>query len=514
MMNIKEDAVFGVVGVCGINGNLIARILSDNGYKVIANDMLKEEECLFNSALKNYPDIEVIHGKIPDEFYEKIDYIILPIALIKSKSEQYRKAKEKNITFVTVEDILSLFEPAHPVICITGTNGKTTTTNLLKYIARYGGKHPSEHNLEGMQGNAGDIPALQSRLKGDLNVLETGTFGISGSLKKLAGPCKPDVGLITNITPDHLDENADFLSYAKVKGELIKLLQGKEIIVNNDDPTIKGLIRELNYKGKVITFGIEHNIRRHDKKQCVCGKQIEMDEIIAGVGRYECSCGIKYEKPDYLATNINDQHNKFTLVTPENEKYEFSLKINGVHNIYNALGSIIVAHNELKMEYPTIIKAVSEFEGVAGRMEKLTVIGNKQIMVDYAHNPAGITTVLKELKILYDTIVNVITVSSESGIEADKEILERSLEYADYVVPASHNAFICAKKVLETGKYGDKIILPDYMPEGDKEGTLGATEEQVLVGLNKALTIDADLLVCTGEAAFKFKYDILNHLEI
>jgi UDP-N-acetylmuramate--alanine ligase len=121
---IKDDAVFGVVGVCGINGNLIARILSDHGYKVIANDTQSSKDCKFLSALKEYPDIKIYHGDIPESFYDEIDYVILPMALIKSKSSLYQKFESLSIPILSVYDIYDLFEPTHPVICITGTNGK------------------------------------------------------------------------------------------------------------------------------------------------------------------------------------------------------------------------------------------------------------------------------------------------------------------------------------------------------------------------------------------------------
>ncbi len=510
-IKLEKDAVIGVVGVCGINGNLISRILVDHGYNVIVNDVVSKEECRFKKALENYEFIDEYYGQLPEEFFEKIDYIVLPLALIENNSKLYQKALSYNLKLLKVEDILEIFEPAHPVVCVTGTNGKTTTINLIKTLAYYNNTVPCEHNLEGMQGNAGDIPALQSRLKGDLNILETGTFGITGTLTKLAGPCKPDVGVITNITPDHLNENSSFLDYARVKGELISLLNNKTLIANNDDPTVMSLIRELKYEGKLITFGIEHDTIRQDTKQCCCGRNVLVEEIIAGVGKYECECGNKYTRPEYLATNINKTHDKFKLIYDEKE-YDFNLAIKGIHNIYNALGSIIVAHEVFGMNFSDISKAISSFGGVSGRMEKIGMLDDKEIMVDYAHNPAGITTVLKELKNLYSTVVNVITISSESGLDADMEILERALEYADYIVPASHNAYICAEKLFSKGNYADKIVLPDSMPEGDKEGTLGATLEQVLTGFNKAKSIDADLIVCTGEAAFKFKKYIIQEI--
>jgi len=507
--NIKDDAIFSVVGVCGINGNLIARILADHSYTVRANDLADEDTCRFKNSLKDYPQIKVYHGEVPESFFEDTDYFILPKALIDNNSQLYQKVLKHNLEILTVEDILRLFEPTHPVICITGTNGKTTTTNLLKHIVKLSGFNPCEHNLDGMQGNAGDIPALQSRLNGDVNILETGTFGYKGSLTKLAKDCHPDVGIITNITPDHLNEDSSFLDYARVKGELIELLENKMLIVNGDDPVIMGLIDKLGYNGEVISFGVDYNTGNVSDKTCVCGRSTRIHESISGVGRYECACGIKYSKPDYLACNINQTHDTFTLRTPTDEFYQFHLGITGIHNIYNSIPTIIVANKVLGISFEDIQTNITTFTGVSGRMEKITSINGKDVMVDYAHNPAGIETVLKELKHAYSKVINVITTSSESGLQGDEEILNCACKYADIVIPASKNSYECSKLTIQNGNFTDKIVLPDSMPEGHKDGTLGATLNQVLAGFNKAITLDADLIVCTGEAAFKYKDDLV-----
>ncbi len=502
--DFDENTVFGVIGVCGVNGNLIARILADHGYRVIANDMVKEEDCKYASALVDYPEINVYYGDIPEEFYETSDYIILPTALIKSKSSLYQKIVDMGIPILTVEDIFELFEPTHPVICITGTNGKTTTTTLLKHIAYNCGLKPCEHNLEGMQGNVADIPPLQSRLNGDVSILETGTFGQKGSLRRVAKSCKPDAAVITNITPDHLTEGSSFLDYAEVKAELIELVQGKTLIINSDDPTVKKFVEVNDYNGNLITFGLDSKTVGKSTKPCVCGSNVEVRDIIEGSGIYECDCGLKYSKPDYIATNINNDHDQFTLQTPDGE-YEFELSISGIHNIYNVTGAIITAHEILDLSYDDIAGAVKTFTGVAGRMELLGEYDDKIVMVDYAHNPAGVTTLLRELKNSYETVINVITTSSESGMEGDDIIFSCALTHADYVIPASHNSYTCAKNRIQKQEHHDKIVLPESMPEGDKSGTLGATQEQVLVGFRKALSLDGDLIVCTGEAAFKYK---------
>ena len=511
--DIKPDSLFGVIGVCGVNGNLIARILVDHGFKVQATDMVNKDDCRFGSSLNNYPNIAVYYGEMPEDFISKSDYIIMPTQLIESKSKLFKKVQSLNVPILTVQDIFELFEPVHPVICITGTNGKTTTTTLLKHLAYSAGLKPCEHELANMQGNLADIPPLQARLNGDLSILETGTFGFEGSLTKLINNCQADVGIITNITEDHLTNSHDFLSYAKVKGEFVELLKNKTLIVNSDDPTIMALLKELDYEGNLITFGLDSKTFRKSFKQCFCGNDVEVSEFIAGVGKYSCDCGISYSQPDYFATKINDEHNKFTLICKDGE-FDFKLKLNGLHNIYNALGAIIVAKEILGMSFEDIKNAVYDFDGVNGRMHKIGKIDNKEIMIDYAHNPAGITTVLKEVKNLYGTIVNVITTSSESGISGDMEILDCSSEYADYIVPASYNAYLCAQKALNKGLYVDKIILPESMPTDEKQGTLGATIEQVMAGFEKSLEIESDLIICTGEAAFKYKELLIEKIDL
>lgn len=68
--DFDENTVFGVIGVCGINGNLIARLLMDHGFKVQANDMVNEEDCRFKAALKDYPEMKIYYGEIPETFLQ------------------------------------------------------------------------------------------------------------------------------------------------------------------------------------------------------------------------------------------------------------------------------------------------------------------------------------------------------------------------------------------------------------------------------------------------------------
>ncbi len=505
---IKKNATFGVIGICGANGNLIARLLIQRGFKVIGSDTSSKKDCRFIKSLEDY-DIEIFFGDNPDEFFTKIDYLVPPLSL-KEDNPIFKKAKDNNVNIMCVHDIIDNFKVEKPVFAITGTNGKTTSTQLLKKIAYDNDIRPSEHDLEGMQGNAEFIPILQSRLDGDVSILEIGTFGVPGTIKRITDNVDLQSGLITNITEDHLNELSGFMEYAHVKGEFIQTLMGKQIIVNANDPTIMGLLKEYSYDGELITFRVEAPYIGTAQKQCVCGEMINVQEIISGSGIYFCKCGITTPQTDYIATNINLDDKKFDLFTPTG-KIEVKTQLDGLHNVYNIVGVIIAAHKFLKLSYDKILKSVESFTGVEGRMEKVTTINNKDIIVDFAHNPAGVKTVLAEFKKLYNEITTIITVSSESGEKGDLEIFENALKYSKYIIPASIASQKIAKKLIkENPSLKNKIFLEELDEKFVKKGTIGTTSEDVKKSVQKALNLDCDKIIAIGEAAAKFKNNLLN----
>ena len=79
---MNKNKTVGVIGVCGANGNLIARILRERGYNVIGTDLSFKKDCRFAKSLDGY-DIEVYYGKTPDSFFKKVDYVIPPASLSK-----------------------------------------------------------------------------------------------------------------------------------------------------------------------------------------------------------------------------------------------------------------------------------------------------------------------------------------------------------------------------------------------------------------------------------------------
>ena len=495
---MNKNKTFGIIGVCGANGNLTARILKQRGYNVIGTDLSFKKDCHFANSLEGY-DIDVFYGQTPDSFYEKADYIVPPISM--SKDNDLFK---KNNEIVELCDIIKKIKPEKPVFGITGTNGKTTSTTLLKKIAYDNGIKPAEHDLEGMQGNAEYIPILQSRLNGNVAILEVGTFGVPNTVGRIVKNTSMSGGLITNITPDHLNDLGSFMDYANVKGEFISEIGDGTLIVNAHDPTIMGLLRDLNFKGKVITFGVDELPDSVAMKECVCGREIAVKEIISGCGYYFCQCGITTPQVDYIATNVDLNNRTFDLHTPT-EKLTIKMSIDGLHNVYNIVGVIIAAHEFLKLPYEKILPSIASFTGVSGRMEEVAEVKGKDIYVDYAHNPAGVETVLKEFKKLFGDFTTVITVSSESGYVGDLDIFNSVLKFSKFVVPASVTSQkIALEKLKDNPKLNDRIFL-NHIGEFEKTGTLGASQNEVMDGLKKAINLDCEMVIAIGEAACKYK---------
>ena len=311
-------------------------------------------------------------------------------------------------------------------------------------------------------------------------------------------------GLITNITPDHLNDLGSFMDYANVKGEFISEICDGKLIVNGHDPTIMGLLKELDFKGEVITFGVDELPDSVAMKECVCGREIAVKEIISGCGYYFCQCGITTPQVDYIATNVDLKNRNFDLHTPE-EKLTVTMGVDGLHNVYNIVGVIIAAHEFLNLPFDKILPSIASFSGVEGRMENIRNVNGKTIFVDYAHNPAGVETVLKEFKKMFGDFTTVITVSSESGYAGDLDIFNSVLKFSKFIVPASvASQKIAMEKLKENPKLNDRIFL-NHIGEFEKTGTLGASKEEVLDGVKKAINLDCEIVIAVGEAACKFK---------
>ena len=220
-------------------------------------------------------------------------------------------------------------------IGITGSNGKTTTTMLTYHLLKEGGLNV------GLGGNIGKSFARQvAEEKYDYYVLELSSFQLDGSIKY-----KPDIAIITNISPDHLDRyQYKYENYIASKFRItMNQTQSDYLIYDADDEAISEWFKKNKTKAQLIPFSLT--------------KTFENGAFI---------------KNDTMEVNIN--HEVFEIKSGE-------VSLEGKHNMKNAMAATSVAQI-LKIRKETIRESLSNFQGVEHRLEKVLKIQNVQYIND------------------------------------------------------------------------------------------------------------------------------------
>ncbi|NND77162.1 MAG: UDP-N-acetylmuramoyl-L-alanine--D-glutamate ligase [Flavobacteriales bacterium] len=208
------------------------------------------------------------------------------------------------------------------IVAITGSNGKTTTTNLTYSMFEKAGVDV------GMAGNVGFSLAKQvAENDHDYYILELSSFQLDG-----IDTFKPKVAVLLNITPDHLNRYENKLeNYAESKFRItMNQDQDDYFIYNYDDKIIRKMIKDKNIKAQMVPFSIKTKLEE--------GAWIEKDLL-----------------------NININHNSLSMSI-----YELALK--GKHNAYNSMASA-VASRVLQISNKDIRDSLVSFKGIEHRLE-------------------------------------------------------------------------------------------------------------------------------------------------
>ena len=219
------------------------------------------------------------------------------------------------------------------MVCITGSNGKTTTTSLIYHIFREAGLDV------GLAGNIGNSLALQvAEGDRDYYIVELSSFQLDNMYEFRA-----NVAVLLNITPDHLDRYGyDMQNYVDAKLRILQNQQPDDAFVYwNDDPIIKKELPKYKH-GKLYPFAEK---------------------------RYEESAAYTHEEKLV-----------FTEPTPFNMELE-ELSLTGKHNLYNSMAAGISA-NVAGIRKETIREALSTFTGVEHRLEKVRTVDGVEYIND------------------------------------------------------------------------------------------------------------------------------------
>ncbi len=277
-------------------------------------------------------------GKHTEELILNADEVIKSPG-IPDKAPLIVKIREKAIPIISEIEFAGRYTNAYTV-CITGSNGKTTTTSLIYHMMQKAGLNV------GLAGNIGTSFAYQvAENNFDYYVIELSSFQLDGVYE-----FKPDIAILLNITPDHLDRyDYKMQNYVESKFRITKNLSDDDcfIFCSDDAVTIEQLKR-IVLRAQQLPF----SIRNKDNQT----SWIENEHLF-----------INYDDSDFCMS-IN----------------ELSLK--GKHNIYNSMAAGIAGH-VLNIRKEVIRESLSDFQGVEHRLEPvLTIKGVKYINDSKATN--------------------------------------------------------------------------------------------------------------------------------
>lgn len=255
------------------------------------------------------------------------------------------------------------------ICAITGTNGKTTTTHMIKHIAEAAGLKVGligticnmigEETLsaERTTPESPDLQALLSRMaeeECDLVVMEASSHALA--LDRVGG-MQFDVGIFSNLTQDHLDFHGTFENYARAKERLFAA--SRLSIVNTDDPY--GGRMAAAACGDVLTYGMKSGAAR------AADVQLHAD-------------GVRY-----------------LLEAPEGP-LRIRVGIPGQFSVYNSMAAALAAGG-LGIPGKIIARALANMPSVPGRFELLgTGRGGFSLILDYAHTPDSLENVLRTVR--------------------------------------------------------------------------------------------------------------------
>jgi len=307
-------------GESGVGSAVLAKV---KGFDVFLSDMGKISE-KYASTLKEW-DIPYEEGKHSEDLILNADEVIKSPG-IPSTAPMVRKIEDRGIGVISEIEFAGRYDTAKKV-CITGSNGKTTTTSLIYHLLQQAGLNV------GLGGNIGKSYAYQVATEShDIYVLELSSFQLDNVYD-----FKADIAIITNITPDHLDRYGYKMeNYVKAKFRITRNMSSDDcfIFCSDDEITINHL-NQIVVKAQQLPFS-------------------QKTEVSQGA----------FVKDDRMIVRYKDQ---------ECDMYLQELALGGKHNIYNSMAAAI-ASKVMDIDNASIREGLATFQAVEHRLEKVLSI--------------------------------------------------------------------------------------------------------------------------------------------
>ncbi len=307
-------------GESGVGSAVLAKT---KGFDVFLSDMGKISE-EYVAMLEKW-EIPFEQGRHTEELILNADEVIKSPG-IPSTAPMVQKIEEKGIGIISEIEFAGRYDQAKK-ICITGSNGKTTTTSLIYHLLCQAGLNV------GLGGNIGKSYAYQvATEKFDIYVLELSSFQLDNMYD-----FKADIAIITNITPDHLDRYGYKMeNYVKAKFRVTRNMSSDDcfIFCSDDEITVNHL-NQIVMKAKMLPFTQKEKVEE--------GAYVDGDRMI-----------VRFKNEEY-------------------DMYLQELALGGKHNVYNSMAAALAA-KAMDIDNEVIRDGLASFQAVEHRLEKVLSI--------------------------------------------------------------------------------------------------------------------------------------------
>ncbi|GEL75967.1 UDP-N-acetylmuramoyl-L-alanine--D-glutamate ligase [Tenuibacillus multivorans] len=330
------------------SGEAAAQLLYDSHIPFKINDITPFEE---NKIAQHFESlgVEVITGRHPLFVLEGVDLVVKNPG-IPYKHELVNEAVKRDITVVT-EVELAYYLVDGPIVAITGSNGKTTTTTLVHELLRAGNLNPL------IAGNIGKVATqvVREQSNGQPVVMELSSFQL-----KAVEQFKPDIAVLLNITEAHLDYHETMEDYVQSKLRITENQTDDDLLIYNHDDS-------------VLTKSIQTS---HAKS-------------------FPFSVSGSYKEGIYVDNGMIYNQGEFIIDTKD-------ISLPGDHNLENVLSSIVVAM-EFNIPNETIIRVLKSFTGVKHRLQFVEQVYGRKIYND--SKATNISATIKAINAFKEPIV-------------------------------------------------------------------------------------------------------------
>ncbi len=401
----------------------------------------------------------------------------------------YIKVEDARLALAEISNFLSDFpSKSFRMIGVTGTNGKTTTANIIYFLLNELGYSCANIGTDGAFFNGKTLPTehttpeitdinyiLSEAKKENIKnvVMETSSHGLC--LKRNYG-IDYEYGVFTNLSPEHMDYHKTMDNYFMAK--MILLNHAKKQVVNLDDDYGKKA-KEIFKDALTISINEDSNYKAENIKRIDLG----LEFFVNGV--------------------------------------KFNLKRFGMYDIYNSLCAIAIA-NDLGFELEEISKALEGFKGVKSRFEFIENNRGINIVVDFAHTPKAFENIYKDLP-KDKKIYSVYGITGDRTYDIRKAVGKISAKYNIFSVITTddpkfdtfENISSNIREGVEENK-GEYVLIKDrkeaikyaisHAKEGDFVLMLGKGEEKFikLIGNNKTYYSEKETIREVLEELWKF----------